>query len=177
MAIDDACCRRDERSGAMEGRFELPGGGGVQDAQPFDAIGGRMRRDTGDAFALAVVSGNDQFATGPVRDATLGTISVKPPATFHAEACHQAAMGIVDARMDHLAVARGCLCADGAGGFEDEDIPPRLGEAARDGKADNAGTDNNDIDVFHAFGLSLCFGARSATLHSFLRPQISAMVL
>ena len=92
------------------------------------------------------VGRDDQLAAVDVRHALLGAVGVERLAAGDAEPRHEAAGRIVDAGVDHLAVARGGLGADAFGGFQDDHLAPGQRQRARHRQADDAGAHHDAID-------------------------------
>ena len=76
--------------------------------------------DAGQHCVLFDICRHDKLAAIRVRHALLGAIGVERLATRDAEPRHQAAGRIINAGVDHLAVARGCLGADPFRGIQDD---------------------------------------------------------
>ena len=74
---------------------------------------------------------------------------------------HQAAGLVIDAGVDHLAVARGGDGADALGRFEHDHLATGLREPPRDRKADHAGPDDDAVDLvpFLSFSPNCAMGA------------------
>jgi hypothetical protein len=68
---------------------------------------------------------------------------------------------IVKAGMDHLAVARGNAVGDAAGHFGDGDIVAGLRRGARNGKANDARADHQNLHCVVAFVLFGCRASRA----------------
>jgi hypothetical protein len=62
---------------------------------------------------------------------------------------HQAAGAVVDAGVDHLAVARGGLGADAFGCLQHDHFAAGLGQPPRDRKADHPGSNDDAIYLVH----------------------------
>src|SRR4030095_3589503 len=96
-------------------------------AEPFeivDPVGARRRVDLLDPGDLLLAGRDDQLADLGVRHAALTAIGVEPFAPLDAARRLEAPLWIVEAAMDHLAVARGGLETDRVGAFEDDDLMP-----------------------------------------------------
>jgi len=99
-------------------------------------------------FGFGGVGGDDQLAAIAVRHAVLGAVGVKQAPAGHAGLGHQAALGIIDAGVDHLGVARAGLGADAFGGLDDDDLTAGKSQRAGDREADHAGADHHAVDGF-----------------------------
>ena len=113
---------------------------------PLAAAAARMASSLLD---LGGVGGDDQLAAVAERDAARAAEIVEHPLAGHAEARHQAAARVVDAGVDHLAVAAGGLGADALGGLQHQHLAPGLGQGAGDRDADHAGADDHALDLVH----------------------------
>ena len=122
--------------------------GGAEQAHALDAVGLGAALDLGELLGLGVVGGDDQLAAIPVRHAVLGTVGIEQAPAGDAGARHQAALGIVDAGVDDLGIARAGLGADAFGCLDDDDLAAGKGKRARHGEADDACADHNAVDGF-----------------------------
>ena len=93
---------------------------------------------------------DDQLAAVAMRDAVVAAVSVERVLAAHAHPRHQAAGRIVDAGMDHLAVARRRHGADAFRGLQHDDLAAGLRQPPRHGKADHAGADDDAINSVHS---------------------------
>src|ERR1700710_1982450 len=84
-----------------------------------------------------------------MRNAVIGAIPVQRVPAADAHLRHQAASAIVDAGMDHLAVARGSHRADTLGRFQHDHFAAGQSELARDRKPDHPRSDNDAINSVH----------------------------
>ena len=101
------------------------------------------------SFSLsACVGRHDQLAAVLMRHAVVLAIGIEHAPAGDAGAGHQAALGVVDAGVDDLGVARARLGADRFGGLHDDDFTAGQGKRAGDGKADNTCADHNAVDGF-----------------------------
>src|SRR5690606_31869245 len=110
------------------------------------AIRPRPRGNAAKFGKLRFLGCDNQLAAFPVGKVPAFKIIIELRAAFHAKTCLQASSGIVDARMDHLAVARRCFRADSAMPFESKRVMSRPCERPRTGKAHYARADNNGFD-------------------------------
>ena len=94
------------------------------------------------------VGRDDQLAAIAMRHAMLGAIGIEHAPAGDAGPRHQAALGIVDAGVDDLGIARAGLGADAFGGLDDDDLTAGKGKRAGHGEADHAGADHDAIDSF-----------------------------
>ena len=148
VAVDDAGGGREQRRRAVQVGLHRDRLGGAQEAHALDAIGLGAALDLGQLLALGLVGGDDQLAAIAVRHAVLGAVGIEQAPAGDAGARHQAALGIVDAGVDDLGIARAGLGADAFGGLDDDDLTAGKGKGAGDGEADDAGADHNAVDGF-----------------------------
>ena len=86
-------------------------------------------------------------------DLVRGAIFVKLRFPDHAKARFQAVFWVINTGMNHFAVTRRGLGANGFRLLQHDDLPAAERQGAGDRKADNAGTDNDTLD-FVAHGQS-----------------------
>ena len=146
VAVKDAGDRRDNGAGdtRAQGRFDLAHRGPVDDAELLDAIGLRPVDDALQAARL-VADGHHELAAALHRDTVRIEISVKHSPAVHTVARLQAALGVIEPRMDHLGIARGGMHRDLVFGFQHDHFAARPGEGAGRRKADHAGADDDHI--------------------------------
>ena len=85
-----------------------------------------------------------------MRDAVIAAISIERALAADAHPRHQASGRIIDAGVDHLAVARRRDGADPFGRLQDDDLAAGLRQPARDRKTDHARTDHDALDFVHS---------------------------
>ena len=108
VAVDDPGQRRQQRRDAVEFGFETLRLGLAQPFEIGDTVGARRGRDLFDPRDLGLAGGDDQLAEPGMRHAVLAAIGVEGLAAGDAAGRLHAALRIVEAAMDDLAVARGC---------------------------------------------------------------------
>ena len=148
MAVDDARFRRQQRADARQFRLERARGVAADKLQPFDAVLQSLRQQCLDLGKLRRIGRDDELAAFVVADAVRGAEFVEHAPAVRAVAGAQRAGRIVDAGMDHLAVARGYPVADAAGRLGDGDVVAGERRRARDGKPDDAGPDDENLAWF-----------------------------
>jgi hypothetical protein len=149
VAVEDAGRRRQQRADAGEIRLHRLRLGARQQFQPLDAIGGAAARQRLQPAEFALVGGDDQLAAAPMRDAMRLAIGIEPRPALDAEPRLQAARGVIDAGVDHLAVARRGLLAGRGARFHHDDGAAGERQRARDCEADDARADDERVDVAH----------------------------
>ena len=150
VAVDDARGGRPQGASAAQFGLQRPCLLGRPGLEVRHAEAGGIGADGGERGQLSCVGGDDQLAATAVRDAAVGAIAVKEPLAGDAEPGLEAAGGVVDAGMDHLAVARAGLGADGVGTLEHDGLEPGHGEPARAGEAHHPGAHHDAVDALHA---------------------------
>ena len=110
-------------------------------------------------------------------NAVVAAILVERALAAHAHLRHQAAGAVIDAGVDHLAVAGGGDGADALGGLEHDHFAARLGQPSCDREPDHPRSDDDAIDLVHvSFGPeNLAWKSALATLgnRSFRPPEQS----
>ena len=148
VTVDDPGGGGEQRAGTGKRglqRLRLRGGERLKIIHP---IGGGPRADAPKLVQLRRICGHDQLAAALVRQATFGQIGIERPAPRHAEAGHEAALRIVNPRMDHLAVAGRGLRAEARGFFEDQHLAPGQRQRAGHGQPHHARARDDAIDLF-----------------------------
>jgi hypothetical protein len=120
--------------------------------QVVHAIGAGAGRDGIELGDLGFAGGDDQLAAASMGNRAFGAVGVKLLAAGNAKPRLERSGRIVDAGVDHLAVARADAGAERRFGFEDQHLATQGGEPARRGEADDAGADHRAID----FSIGLC---------------------
>src|SRR5258705_4692163 len=86
-------------------------------------------------------------------NAVVATISVERALAAHAHLRHQAIGAVIDAGVDHLAVAGGGDGADALSGLEHDHFAARLGQPPCDRKPDHPRSNDDAINLVHvSFG-------------------------
>ena len=145
VAVDDAGLRRAHGDEAGELRLQPPGRRAVDEVDALDAVDLRLLEDAFEPRDLALVGGDDELAAFAVRHAVRGAKVVQHPPPARAVIGALRAGRIIEPGVDHLAVARGRAGADGVGGLRDDHLMPGQRRRARDGEADDAGADDEDL--------------------------------
>ena len=114
---------------------------------PFVSARCLMPASIASSCSLVATISLPQFSCGTPFSSAVG-IQLAPP--LDAEPRHQAVGGIVNAGVDHLAVARGRFGADPLRRLQDDHFPARQGQRARHRETDDPGTDNDAIHFLHA---------------------------
>ena len=133
VTVDDARCRRQQRCGAAQVGFELGGDIAAQKLHTLDTVGLGAAFDRLQEIALLAVGRHDQLAAIAVRYAVLLAVVIEQAPALDAGARHQAALGIVDAGVDDLGVARAGPGADALGSLENDDLTAGKGKRAGNG--------------------------------------------
>ena len=127
-----------------------------------DAVGFGMRADRLQLFGFLRRRRDDQLAAIAMRDAVVAAIAVERVLAADAHLRHQAAGAVIDAGVDHLAVARGGHGADALGRLQHDHFAAGLGQPPRDRKPDHPRSDNDAINLVHVSFRSGNLARRSA---------------
>ena len=114
-----------------------------------DAVGFGMGADRLQLFGFLRRRRDDQLAAIAMGDAVIAAIAVERVLAADAHPRHQAAGGVIDAGVDHLAVARGGHGADALGRLQHDHFAARLRQPPRDRKPDHARSDDDAINLVH----------------------------
>ena len=108
-----------------------------------------LRLDGGELVDFRFAHGDEKLAAPPVRNMIVPAELIEHRFAADAPASLIEVARIVDARVDHLAVARADPGTDAILAFDDDDLAscPRQSSGGRE--TDNAGSDNEAIDRFH----------------------------
>src|SRR5205807_1366059 len=140
LRIDDAGERGVKRRRARELRLERLSRRAVEPRE-LDAVGLRRGGDAGEARQLGIGRGDDELFAAPMRNGAPGAELVEPLTPSDAQLRLERARRIVDAGVDHLAVARTRPGAEARGGFEDQHLAPGERQLPRHREAHDAGAD------------------------------------
>ncbi len=103
------------------------------------------------SFAVSLRRGrDDQLAAIAMRDAVIAAILIERRLAADAHPRHQAAGLVIDAGVDHLAVARRGHGADTLGRLQHDHLAAGLRQPPRDRKTDHPRTDNDALDLVHS---------------------------
>jgi hypothetical protein len=89
-----------------------------------------------------------------MRHAALCRVGIEQVLAFHAQLRLERALRVVDARVNHFAVARTRPGADGTFGFEHQHLPALERQCARHGQPHHTTADDGAIDFIHRASLS-----------------------
>jgi hypothetical protein len=122
-----------------------------QPLQIVNPIGAPLFCQRGQPLLLRRRSSHDQFAATPVADATLGAVGVQQRLAPDTQAGLERAAWVVDAGVNHLAVARTDAGADGPGTLEHHHLTTRQRQGTGHGQADHAGADDHTVNAVRRF--------------------------
>jgi hypothetical protein len=105
MGVDDASLLNVKSGNGAERGFHAPCRRTVYDFHVLDIVLLRSARQRGEFSSFIVVGGHYQFPAFAISDAVLLAVGIETAASFHAEHMLQAAGGVIDATVNHLAVA------------------------------------------------------------------------
>ena len=145
VAVDDAGLARPQRADA--GQFGFHGARGVaaDHLGIFHAVRFGLRPDGLDLGQLGVVGGDDQLAAFLVRHVVPGAEFVQHAPAAHAVVSARAVGRIIQAAVNHLAVARRHAVGDAARCFGNDHVVAAQRCLARDREPDDTGADNKDL--------------------------------
>src|SRR5260370_14865705 len=124
-------------------------GGRLAAGDTFEVINAVRRSPAPHALEdrqLLLSDGVRELAQPLVRDAALGAIGIEPVAAGNAEARLEAALGVMQPGVDHLAVARGRLGADPALLLQHQHLAPAARQRPRHPKPHPARADHHAFD-------------------------------
>jgi hypothetical protein len=150
MTVDDAGRGGQKSALAGQRRLKLQCLGAGDPSQVVDPVGQRLVLDPGQRFDLLEGCRDDQLAKTLVGHVARGAEVVETLLPLDTGARLQAVPGIIDAGMDHLAVAGACLRTDEAMALDHHHFVTGSGECPGAGQADNAGADNDGFNICHA---------------------------
>jgi hypothetical protein len=145
VTVDDAGFRRMHRGDAGEPRLETLGGRGVDELDPFHAVGLRLLVERCEPLDLARVGGDDELAALAMRHAVRGAEIVEHASAARAVVGAQRARRVIKAGVNDLAVARGNPGAHGGGRFRHHHVVSGQRGRARDRESDDARSDHEHL--------------------------------
>ena len=145
MPVDGDSSAASQFSAGSSARAASP----VSSLHVVDAIGFGMRPDRLQLFGFLWRRRDDQLAAIAMRNAVVAAILVERVLAADAHLRHQAAGAVIDAGVDHLAVARGGHGADAFGGLQHDHFAARLRQPPCDRKADHPRSDDDAINLVH----------------------------
>src|SRR5690242_15740894 len=147
----DAGGRHVQSGYALNVRLALANFRGIHESQAFDAVVFAAFLQREKLGLLVRIGGDDQLSAVAKRNAVLLAEFIRKAVAFDAQLRLQGVLRIIDSRMIDTAVA-------GAGGhselgklLDQKNVLPPLGNGARDGAADHAAADNQNIGLIHLF--------------------------
>ena len=158
VAVDDAGGGRDQRGDACQLGLERARSVAPDRLQIGDAVL-RCRLPYGRELGpLALLRGDDELAAARMAHVVLGAEAVEQLLAAHAQPRPQAARRIVDAGVDHLAVARGGFRADQLVLLQNHQLVGGRGQRAGNSQSHHAGAHHDGFNVWrHATPtLGLC---------------------
>ena len=120
MAVEHAGFRRRQRADAEQFRLQRARGIAADQFEPLDAIGLALHLERLDPGKFFRIGGHNELAALIMGDTMRGAELVEHAPAAGRVASPQRAGRIIDAGMDHLAVARRDAVADTAGRFGDD---------------------------------------------------------
>ena len=155
MLIDDAAGRAEQRGGAANFGLELVRFGAGDQAHAFDVVDVRALEQVQQHLLFFIAVGDDELAAVVVFDASRLAVGVQGAVAGDTEARLEAARRVVEAGMNHAAVARRGHGARMGFRFEQQHFAARQRQRARHGEAHDTRADNHAFDpVCHILNLS-----------------------
>ena len=151
VAVHDAGGRRLHRRHAGQSGLERTGLFAADQAQVVHPVDQALGHDPVQIGHLGLARRHDQLAAALVADAALGAVGIELVAPLNAQPRLQRALRVIQAGMDHFAVARTGAGADGIGRFQQHHFAPLEGQRPRHGQAHHARADHHHIDPIHHF--------------------------
>ena len=152
MAVHNACAGRVQRAHAVQSGLECQRLCTAEPLQISHCVGPRPLLNGFKAGELGRRGRDQQLAAATVGHTPLRAIGVKQRFTLHTQPGLQRASRVINARMDHLAVARTGARANGIGSLHHDHLAPSQGQRACHGEAHHTSADHDTIHGFcHAF--------------------------
>jgi len=146
---EDARAGNFESGHAGDVRLAGANGGGVKDAHAGDAVGFAAALEIFQFGGLVGVGGDEEFSGAAMGNVVGGAEFVGEAIAFEAVARFEGVSRVVEAGMDHAAVARAGGHAGFGKRFDEKDVVPAGGEFAGDGAADDSAADDEDVGLVH----------------------------
>ena len=147
---DDAGRRHFQRGGGFDVRLAGAHRGAVHHAQTHDAVGAAVFGQMFELRFLFRVMSHHELAAIPVRHVVRGAEFVQHAVARHAQPRFQRAGRIVDARMDHAAVARARAHAQLGHLLDEKHVAPAPRNRARHGATHHAAADDDNVGAIHS---------------------------
>src|SRR5882762_2927693 len=156
MAVHDTRGRRLQCRHAGELRFQRARFVRGEHAQIGDAVGLGLRMERFQPRDLRRTGSDDQLAAAPVRNPAFREERIKRAPARHAQLRLERPRGIVDSRVNDLAVSRAGARADRALGFEHDYLAPGERQRSSNGETRHAGAHDHYLNAFcrHRLGIS-----------------------
>src|SRR5712675_411433 len=156
MAVHDTRGPRLQCRHAGELRLQRARFARGENAQIGDAVGLGLRMEFFQPRDLRRIGSDDQLAAAPVRNPAFREEGIKRAPARHAQLRLERPRGIVDSRVNDLAVSRAGARADRALGFEHDYLAPGEGQRPSNGETHHAGAHDYYLNAFcrHRLGIS-----------------------
>ncbi len=138
-----------QRGHAGDVRLACVNCGGVNDAHAGDAVGFAAALQVFQFRGLVGIGGDEEFSRAAMGNVVGGAEFVGQAVAFEAVARFEGIFRVVEAGMDHAAVARAGGHAGTRKGFDEEDVVPAEREFPGDGAADDSAADDEDVGLVH----------------------------
>ena len=150
VAVDDPCGGREQRGVAVQRRLQRARHVTGEGLQVEHAIGFRVSPDRLQFCGFFRRGCDDQLAAIAMRDAVVAAIFIQRTLAADAHPRHQASRGIIDAGVDHFAVARRGDGADTFRRLQDDDLAAGLRQPPRNRKTDHPRTNDDALNFVHS---------------------------
>ena len=150
VAVDDAGGGREQGCVAIQRRLQCARGIAREGLQIKHAIGLGVSPDRLQFRGLIRRRRDDQLTAVAMRDAVIAAVLIQRALAADAHPRHQAPRRIIDAGVDHLAVARRGCGPDTFRRLQDDYLAACLRQPPRDGEADHPRTDNDALNFIHS---------------------------
>ena len=149
VAVHNAGRRRQQRRVAGQRGLQRAGFVGAEQPQVVHAVGGGALLNGAQFIDLRGAGGHDQLAAALVRHAAFGAVGVQLLLALHAQPRLERAGRVVDAGVNHLAVARAGAGAKGVGGLQQHDLAAGQRQRACHRQPNHACADHDCVHGLH----------------------------
>jgi hypothetical protein len=127
----------------------------AQSDEIVDAVGLRLRLEGGELARLVLARRHQEVPAAPMPDAIIAAEVIEAGSSVNPESRFAQPGGVIDARVNDLAVARADPDADPVLAFDDDHFAAGARQLAHDGEADDAGADDKTVDSLPCLPTSL----------------------
>ena len=152
MAVHNAGAGRVHSRYAAQVGLQRQGFFPAEQHQVAHAIGGSFGDDARELRNLGLRRGHNELAAASVAYAAFCTVVVEQRLALHAQTRFERPRGVIDARVNDLAVARAGACANRISSLQHHDVAARERQCTGHGQPDNARADDYAIYLVHGLG-------------------------